>query len=55
MSQEPIKDKEYIFSPDGTGLPTSMKQTGKLTENPHDNESLYVSADAAYLSGTIAI
>jgi len=29
MSQEPIKDKEHIFSPDGTGLPTSMKQLGK--------------------------
>lgn len=26
MSQEPIKDKEHIFSPDGTGPPTSMKQ-----------------------------
>ena len=30
MSQEPI-DKEHIFSSDGTGLPTSMKQTGRMT------------------------
>jgi len=30
MSQEPI-DKEHIFSPDGTGLPTSMKQNGRMT------------------------
>jgi len=29
MSQEPIRDNEHIFSPDGTGLPTSMKQLGK--------------------------
>lgn len=26
MSQEPVRDKEHVFSPDGTGLSTSMKQ-----------------------------
>jgi len=25
MSQEPVKDKEHVFSPDGTGLPRSTK------------------------------
>ncbi len=26
LTQEPVKEKEHIFSPDGTGLPTSLKQ-----------------------------
>jgi len=29
VSQEPIKDKEHIFSLDGTDLSMSMKQNGK--------------------------
>lgn len=26
LTQEPVKEKEHVFGPDGTGLPTSMKQ-----------------------------
>ena len=62
MSQEPIRDNEHIFSPDGTGLPTSMKQLGERLQKglPSSWQKILMtmraptlshwSADAAYLS-----
>ncbi len=50
LTQEPVKEKEHVFSPDGTGLSMSMKQNltmvgstyklfaaFELTVNPEDN------------------
>lgn len=41
MSQEPVGDKEHIFSPDGTGLSTSMKQNWESDCRKNNEEKRY--------------
>ncbi|MFQ5815713.1 MAG: transposase [Candidatus Hydrothermarchaeaceae archaeon] len=54
MTQEPVRDKEHVFSPDGTGLSMSMKQNWE-NECRKDGEKRGYEKMIAMVGGTFKI
>jgi len=40
LTQEPVREREHVFSPDGTGLPTSLKRNWENERRRGDNPEM---------------